>query len=171
MKNLISLISLVVFFSTGTASAAETLYFRRVVDDKKIYDQHPQNFEVVVFKDRRGSYESYIERKPSFEIDTAEIKSVTIDKTSVHGNDKGGSYKATFFLNTKAGKSFNEFAGKRDQESFAVILGKNRLSTAQFVGPFDAGTTNYQFTVWLDETNPDRLKQIFGPLENKVTWK
>src|SRR5262249_4026653 len=95
MKNLISLISLTVFFSTGTASATETLYFRRVVDDKKIYDQHPQNFEVVVFKDRRGSYENYIERKPSFEIDTAEIKSVTIDKTSVRGNDKGSSYKAT----------------------------------------------------------------------------
>jgi hypothetical protein len=175
---------------------SESLGFFRVVEDKAVYDQHPQKFKVLVFKSSAGSYEIYVEQVPSLQISGAEVKSVTLEKVKMHSGDKGieeiarealGTkseknkdefpvgyvYKARFSLTEKAGKIFNEFARKHDQVSFDFRLGEVRLAIVQFIGPFEAGPDkNYEFTAFLEEKNPDRLKEIFGPInKNRVIWK
>jgi hypothetical protein len=168
---------------SSAAYSSAGLDFFRVVEDKKMHDMQPQNFEPLVLTDKAGSYETYVERTPSFSINGTEIKSVTIEKAKVYQKDEkygfrekhhatkdfrsAVPYEATFSLSEKAGKRFAEFAEKHAKELVDARLGKHRLATAQFIGPFKS----YQFTVLLEETSQDRLREIFSLLKNKIVWK
>jgi len=171
---LLSVLFLVSASLTGACgrvvNAAEMLEFFRVVEDKSIYDKQPQRFDVLVSKSKAGQHETYVERKPSLAIDNAEIKSISIEKAKVRGAEKG-IYTASISVSEKAGRTFIEIVKKHEQELFDVRFGKSRLAIVQFIGPFEPrADRTYEFTVYLEE-DLNRIKKIFEPIKNKVTWE
>jgi hypothetical protein len=177
----------------GEAHGLNTLGFFRIVDEKTTYDLQPQKFEILRFKTRSSAYERYVERQSSLVIKTADVRSITVEKTKVYGGERGVEdivkdtlgpqsdkkgedrdfpfgyiYKATFYLSEKAGQLFSQFARRHEQQPFDFRLGKHRLAVIQFIGGFEG---SYEFTTFLEEKNPDRISEIFGPIKDKVIWK
>jgi hypothetical protein len=190
----VALIVMLFFHSAQVLAAqrSDDLGFFKIVDDRSIYERQREEFAVLKFKDARGFYERYVARRPSHEIPLESIRSITITKQKVYGSAStseemakdalglksknqasketypyGYVYKASFQLAEKGVKSFNSFANASDGKGFDLRLGKNRLGTVQFIGPFDSN----EFAGFLESRNLEELKAIFSPAKDRTKWE
>lgn len=170
-----------------------TLSFFRVIDDKTIYTGSPKKYERSVFSSPSGGYERYIERLPTLQLKIEDVTLAVVEKQRIYRADKRGIqesveealgaksqkktenenassgyvYKLTITLTARGAKAYAGFAEKHNLQSFESRLGQRRLSIGTVLAPFE-GTS---LTIFLEEKNSARLKDILSPIRAKVTWK
>jgi len=162
------------------------LLFFKATNDKEGYAKSPQKYDRIILP---GGDEIFVERIPSLRIEFKEMQSVVIEKEKVYRDTQTAleelfgmkpkgpgkqdqkesdfAYKATVYLSPKGARRFNDFAQKHNQNLFDLRLKNQRLGVPKLIGPFG----DKDFTVGLAEKNVNRLKEIFSPIEEKVTWK
>ena len=172
-----------------TTQADENLAFFRATEDKIAYTKNPSKYEKVVLPPQSGLGEVYVERLPSLRIKIKEVKSIVIEKEEVHTDlqktidelsgrkakekERGGKlitnyvYKATLYLTEEGAKMLRNLAKKHNRELFDLRFQTQRLSLVKILGPFGGNV----FSTYLEENNVDRLREMFSPIKDKLTWK
>jgi hypothetical protein len=173
------------------ADSPKYLNFFRITEDKKVYDQNRQQYNKELIKGPNGELEIYVERNPSLKLDFKEIESIVIQKHRIPGYDPreieealeeasgrkpksqktdaplGYVYSANILLTEKGANLFIDFANSHTNETIEWRFENNRLGQTKIIGPF----TRRAFNIGLEETNNNRIIQIFAPVKHKITWK
>ena len=183
---LLTLFTLLLTFPKAPIAAenSNSVGFFRATEDKAAYAKTPTKYERLIVRDPTGKHEYFVERQPTHIIPKFAIESVTIRKTKIYtatgealqegvapNYPKGLFLNLTFKIRSPEGQKFSVFTAKNNQDYFEMRIGKRSVGIHQFDLPFEPDEAgSLEFTIYLQEDNDAKLKEMLLPFKELVIW-
>ncbi len=181
----------------GTLSRSNVgLMVFRATKDEEAYKRNSTQYDQVSGPEQQPEV-VFVERIPSLEISLGEIRAVVITKERIAKNQEEMEelileklrkiprkavpkdtppryyyFNARFFLNQRAAKKLGDFMFSRARlnDLFMLSLGSEKLAVVTITRA-PRPEAMKEIAIALEEKDEDKLRAVFSPVRDRVTWK
>lgn len=171
------LLAMAIFWSPCIGLAYEHLLFFRATEDRMVYEKDPDAY--LRRPPTSNSVSVYIEKVSALSIPMKDVDSVLLKYQEVTEFKKleDGTfcsrrmgkyvYLATISLRREAWPMLKRFTTNHKGDTIAVAFDSQWIAApAVILDVIDAGVS----TIYLEEENEERLRELLAPLKDKLTW-